>query len=205
MDCVKWYNKTILLIREEKWTELEQPGDCSCWNCETECCRIERMFIKEGKFCKKAQEAALYLNMNQKLNWVKGVVFFCNNIETLKAIVESGIIDVNSSLAGMLLSYNVSYWMEALEYLFEKGCSVDIQDDNGNSLLMNANLCWDSYENENPWWTNYEYEMTKFLLERGADPLLEDKEGYNLVSYAKECFSKEDQDRLFEMINLRVK
>lgn len=192
MECVKWYNKTTLLIREEKWSELEQPGYCYCWECgNDQFYRIERIFITEGKFCKKAQEVALYLNMNQKLKWTEAIAVSPFNMEKLSAMVESGIVDVNdSSLAGTFLSHHVPYWTEALEYLFDKGCSVDIQDDDGYSLLMNANRCW----------SNYEHDMTKFLLERGAEPFLEDKEGYSLVSYSKEYFSKQDQDRLFEMM-----
>lgn len=198
-NCAEWIEKTSNLIRCEKWSQLTQPPPCChgyCQICEHEeplPCRIERMFIKEGKFCNKAQEIALYMNKNKPLDWKVAIAMSQTlSVEKLKDVVEYGLIDVNdSSLPRTFLSrYNVPHWKEAIEYLFEKGCSVDIQDDDGYSLVMNANC----------WWKRYDHEQTKFLLERGADPFLENKEGYSLVSYAKEYFSKEEQNRLFELI-----
>lgn len=192
--CAEWYKKTSSLIREEKWSEVKQSEDCGCWMCARdfyEKFSIEKMFIKEGKFCKEAQEAALYLNFGQKLDWVEAIVSDVPlSMENLRNVVESGLVDVNTSgLAGSFLNYQSEYWMEALEYLFSKGCSVDIQDDNGYSLLMSANR-----------WNDYDHQMSNFLLEHGADPLLEDKEGYTMVSYAKEYFLEEDQERFFGLI-----
>lgn len=191
--CLAWYNKTSVLIREEKWSELKQPEYCECWNCDKSPFSVERMFVREGKFCKEAQEAALYLNFNQKLKWSDAIILDGPlSMERLRTVVEMGLVDVNvSGLAGSFLSHQSTHWREALEYLFSKGCSVDVQDDDGYSLLMNANR----------WWSNYDHQMSKFLLEYGADLFLEDKEGYNMVSYATENFSREDQERFFQLIS----
>lgn len=205
MNCVKWFNTTSLLIREEKWSEIQQPGYCSCWECLERQnhdgiidVRIEKMFIKEGKFSKKAQQAALYMNMNRNLHWIEAIVLSPPlTMEILIDMVEVGLVDVNASsfysLAGTFLVSEISYKRDALEYLFSKGCSVDIQDEDGRNLLRTANS-----------WNGYDHQMTKFLIEHGADPFLEDKEGYSMVSYAKEYLSREDQENFFEIIDYEL-
>ncbi len=52
----------------------------------------------------------------------------------------------------------------------------------------------------NSGWHGYRHQITKFLLEHGADPLLEDKEGYNMVSYATKYFSSEDKELFFGLL-----
>ena len=196
MNCVSWYNKTSRLIRKEKWSKIKQAEYCNCLKCKEDLFLIEMMFIKEGKFCKEAQKAALYLNKNQKLNWMEAIIRSPMSMETLRSVIEEGLVDVNStsyydSLASFLLFNDQTYWTEVLEYLFSKGCSVDIQDECGRTLLMTANAGWNGYQ----------HYMTKFLMERGADPFLEDKEGYSMVSYAREYFSQEDKDKFFGLLD----
>jgi len=199
MKCVKWYKEMSLLIRDEKWSEVRQPEYCTCRECQNSWngnLTVEKMFIKEGKFSKEAQQAAFYMNINQKLNWIDAIVLSPPlSMEILIEMVEGGLVDVNStgfySLAGRFLVTEISYKREVLEYLFSKGCSVDIQDDDGRSLLRSANAGW----------YGYDHQTTKFLIEKGADPWLEDKEGCSMVSYAKEYLSREEQDSFFELIN----
>lgn len=201
MKCKEWKNQTSFLIREEKWSEIKQPDDC--WFCNKKHL-IENMFIKEGKFSVEAQAVALYLNKNEKIDWAEAIIYSPPlSMEKLRDVVELGLIDVNyssyKSLVGMFTFPYIPYWMDALDYLFKKGCSVDIQDNDGYSILMGANagcnyFC--SYRNN-----DHNYNMTKFLLERGADPFLETKKGCNIVSYAKKYFSNEDQEHLFQLID----
>jgi len=213
MKCSTWKDQTSVLIREEKWSYLTQPYDCSCRSCNKQY-RIEKMFIKEGKFSIEAQDAALYLNKNNKLDWAEAII--CSpplTMEKLRDVVESGLIDVNysshHSLAGMFMFPYVPYWKDALKYLFEKGCSIDIQDNDGYSILMSANAGCNyfvsikyDYDEEYDFdeHNDHNYNTTKFLLEQGADPFLETKKGCNIISYAKKYFSVEDQERLFQLI-----
>lgn len=201
--CIDWYNQTSNLIREEKWEELVQPGNCLCSFCNS-LHRIEKMFIKEGKFSTEAQTFALYLNKNNKLEWMDAII--CSpplTMKKLKDVIETGLIDVNyssyNSLAGTFLNHDchdyVPYWKEALDYLFSKGCSPNIQDNDGYSLLMCANAGWNTWSS-----LHHNYHMTLYLLEKGADPFLEDKKGNNMISYAKEFFSKKEQKHLFQVI-----
>jgi ankyrin repeat protein len=135
--------------------------------------------------------------MNHKLNWVDAIsVSPVLSMDKLRTMVETGLLDANStgdiSLAGSFLLRQAPHWREALDYLFAKGCSVDIQDDMGCNLLMTANGVW----------TSYDHEKTKFLLERGADPLLADKDGTTIVHIAEKYFSPKDRKKFFKLIHL---
>lgn len=195
MNCVEWYRQTTVLVREERWSEIKQAEYCNCWQCKEDLCLIEIMFVEEGKFCKKAQQAALYLNRNQKLNWIDAIIKSSPlSMEKLRCVVEEGLVDVNAtsyydSLASIVCE-KMPYWRDALTYLFSNGCSPDIQDETGRSLLININSGWNGYN----------HQMTKFLLEHGADPLLEDKEGFSMVSYAEKYFSEEERIQFFELV-----
>lgn len=160
MHSEKWRKNMTILIKEEKWEDLTQNKDCGCWHCGL--VSIERIFINEGKFCNNTQEAALYLNNNKKLNWNDALMLSPINIETLITMVDSGLIDVNHRNVAKAFIFHFSP--------FSKGCSVDIQDiqdiqdEYGDSLLIIANKWWCTSDN-----------ITRFLLEHGADPLLENK------------------------------
>lgn len=200
MNCENWINKTSLLIREEKWLELIEQQPICYFDRKY---LIEMMFIKEGKFSINAQDVALYLNKNKNLKWAEAIMSCRSPLSMGKLIdvVEAGLIDVNyssyNSFAGTFLCQNyVPYWKEAIEYLFSKGCSVDIQDEDGCNLLLVVNYGWNTFKKD-----DHNYEMTKFLLECGTDTLLEDKQGYNIISYCKDFFSTEDQERFFALVN----
>lgn len=181
LHCPEWYKNTTLLIKEEKWECITKAENCGCWHCGL--VSIERMFITQGKFCNNAQETALYLNDNKKLNWADALMHSPISMETLINMVELGI-DVNdTSVAKSFIFHFSPHWKDALEYLFSKGCSVDIQDEDGSNLLMAATRWWRWQEGDN---------MIRFLLERGADIHLQNKKGVNIISHAKKYFSKED-------------
>ena len=50
------------------------------------------MFVREGKFCKEAQEAALYLKFKQELKWVDVIISDGPlSMERLRTVVEMGL------------------------------------------------------------------------------------------------------------------
>jgi hypothetical protein len=80
------------------------------------------MFVREGKFCKEAQEAALYLKFKQELKWVDVIISDGPlSMERLRTVVEMGLVDVNASgLDGSFLYHQETHWREALEYLLKR-------------------------------------------------------------------------------------
>lgn len=134
-----------------------------------------------------------------------------NNLELVKLLVEKGG-DVNAGgVAGTpLIAAVQARSFEVLDYLLEKGASAKVKNKEGMTPLM---LLAYSYNNKNKEVSekitalikagarvndsnnngqtalmiavnNRSSEMVRLLLENGADPGIEDKNGSNILSYA---------------------
>jgi ankyrin repeat protein len=147
-------------------------------------------------------DEALTMFGDYKPNWMLAVLQRRPPIQLLQIMAQKGLIQFNQtdaySLPGIYLAHRHFDFKPVLDFLFTNGCSVDIQDDEGWTPLMTAikhNFAYCDDDDEDEYDGGYSgasrlnalcYEQVRYLLEAGADPLLEDKDGDSPLSYARE-------------------
>lgn len=221
-NCLKWRQNTIHLIIDEKWDQIES-NPCpynNCFICEEKQlpeCPLQPLFVYPHVFTIKIQSIIERIYGPQTSNsWFKMILKYYPKLTILQYFIENRLIDIhNGSYNYTLFSkYAISYRYGTIykwgNYLLseEVGYNINIQDCAGENVLLTY-LRFSYYdeddffpqEREEKHLLNYN-ENIIYLLEKGADPLLEDFEGISSLEYARNLstFPQDQKDRLIQLL-----
>jgi hypothetical protein len=198
-NCKNFRRETFQLIKEEKW-DLIESNDCKCDFCDRSpsgefplssivlWCReitpdvlrtIERIYRPKYGYGEDF--------------WFKVIIATRPTINKLSYFFENKLIDVNCvgdyTLLGYYSIFSSSYWQLSFNYITSvDGLNINIQNDLGENVLLetlredyNDN---DIQDREEKYIEIYN-DKIRFLLEKGSDPLIEDKDGISSIEYAR--------------------
>jgi hypothetical protein len=206
-ECYKKRGDIITLINEEKWHLIDEYV-CSINNCrvcnnpviKSDMFPIGFLFNKNN-FNSEIQNTIerIYIKMNykdqpdktklKKEEWFLLIIKIVPKINVLSYFIENNLINPNhgSEQVTLLELYCIykDQHTQYLDYILsqEVGFNINLQNSYGeNVILSTLRLYFYQYEQ-----TDYVFErynrLINYLLERGADPLLEDKEGISPIQY----------------------
>lgn len=234
-NCLNWISKTLSLLIEEKLELIESnpcPRDmCSVCNNSEEYPFSEeyplRPLIAYSKnndisYIKKVVERIYGIQSSDW--WFKIIINNVPSFTKIKYFIENDFIDVNNgSYNYTLLSIHLNrsygnYWREKLDYLLSEkvGYNINIQNRNGDNCLLSFIRCRFIRNRFRLDYINYtedqllqSYEKIIYLLENGADPLLEDKEGVCTLEFLKnlmpnEGFTQHKKQELIQLVERYV-
>jgi hypothetical protein len=216
-NCFKWRSNTLLLIKEEKWDLIE------CNPCNRSICSVcqnnvigesplrDLLVFSHDNKMHHVHKVIERVYGNQSSNdWFKIILYNIPSFSKLKYFIENGLIDVNNgSYNNTLLTVylNWSYdndWEKKMDYLLSEkvGYNINIQQRDGdNSLFSFIRCCYDEFFEEGEDVLLKYNEKIVYLLEKGSDPLLPDKEGICILEYLKNLMSIEEHKKQ-ELIQL---
>lgn len=221
-NCFLWRTNTFVLIKNEKW-DLIESNPCSpniCTVCQNNIygdspIRPLLTFVEYDKL-HYVQEVIerIYGKLTQDI-WFKIIISNVPCFSHVKYFIENKLIDVNNgSYGNTLLSIyaNWSYsqdWKDKWDYLLseEVGYNVNIQSCHGeNCLLSFIRICYDEdyFDQEEAVLLEYNKKIM-YLLEKGADPLLTDKQGTCALKYvidleSFEGFTEEQKEKMIQLL-----
>jgi hypothetical protein len=120
----------------------------------------------------------------------------------LQYFIQNQLIDITSSHYDYPLFTIYSYHhpndiFHIWDCLLSEGYMINLQDPLGNHALLVLLLFQYEEDQEDLLESN---ERITYLLQHGADPLLENKEGVSAWSYICDAFSQETKDRLLPLL-----
>jgi len=217
-NCKSFRRQTYQLIKEEKW-DLIESNDCKCNFCE-----------RMGEFplssiilwCREITPDVLRTieriyrskyGYNEDF-WFKVIIATRPTINKLSYFIENKLIDVNCGSYYTLLGYysiffESTYWQLPFNYITSlDGFNINIQNESGENALLEI-LREDYYDKEDfnredreEKYIEIYNDKIRFLLEKGSDPLLEDKQGVSALDYVKNLttFPEQQKNRLITIL-----
>ena len=219
-NCKNFRRETFQLIKEEKW-DLIESNDCKCDFCDRSpsgefplssivlWCReitpdvlrtIERIYRPKYGYGEDF--------------WFKVIIATRPTINKLSYFIENKLIDVNCGSYYTLLGYysiffESTYWQLPFNYITSlDGFNINIQNESGENALLEI-LREDYYDKEDfnredreEKYIEIYNDKIRFLLEKGSDPLLEDKQGVSALDYVKNLttFPEQQKNRLITIL-----
>jgi hypothetical protein len=223
-NCLRLRRETTELIRNKKW-DLVQGNQCNRDDC-TVCTNpfmssypLKQILMYSERMTLEIQQTIERIYGKQtEYGWFKMILENCPSITILSYFIENKLINPNYSiqqytLLGYYSMYYYTSWTNMFEYLLspEIGYDINIQSEDGDNCLLSI-ISEYYYDNDNR--NNIEEreeenllicnEKLRYLLERGADPLLQNKEGICALDYARnlETFTQEIQIRLVQLLEI---
>jgi hypothetical protein len=223
-ECYKKRMKVMNLVRNKEWDLIKECDECpnECTVCSFNTGNIKDhpmscIFLFSQEFNLQAHKTIerIYGEMSKK-KWTSSIIKYKPQFDKLYYFIQNNLIDINYSseftLLGLYSVYSSTFeWINIFEYFLsdEVGFNINLQDNNGNNILLTI-LYFDYNDNEDFYeverldkYIKISIEKLTYLLERGADPLLENKKGVCALEYARELktfpqHQKEELIKLFE-------
>lgn len=179
--CQFWYDQVRKLAKKELWY-LIQP----CQECADSSYRFEAAkFICSG--IHRGGQAAIERLYPEGVDW-KALflqIYDDRNFDCFVYLTQNGLLDPNSShlFAEQILMQRENKWEAQMEYYISIGGNINLQDENGVSLIGTMLMC----QRMNIHNANVDYlKRIRFLLNNGADPMLEDHSGMTSLEFARD-------------------
>lgn len=226
--CLQSRKETITYIRNQQW-DLVQGNQCNHYDC-TVCSNpvmspfpLRQIFTCIEKMTPEVQKTIERIYGEQTSeSWLKMMLESCPPIRVLSYFVENNLIQANDSfgrysLLGYYNLFSSKYtWKGIFDTLLspEIGYDINIQTEDGSNCLLSV-IFEDYYDGED----RMEYmeetqeesitlsnQKIQYLLEKGADPLLENKEGVCALTYARQLQTYPDpiKSQLIELLEQYV-
>jgi len=220
-ECFRKRRETVRLIYKEKW-ELIQKHTCvkDCTVCNNPIMgKIEDHVIKHitlfSKYFNLDVQKAIERMHDGEMTQEKWFLYIMQNppsLKTLLYLIKNNLInpDYGSgevTLFSLYINESSYYWLKTFEIILSDniGFNINLQDKYGGNILLS--VLRKDYEDfypkeiEEKYIQNYN-EKIIYLLEKGADPLLEDKEGISPIEYARnlKTFSRKQKDDLISIL-----
>jgi hypothetical protein len=221
------YKKRIIvtnLVRNKEWNLIKECNECvkECTVCKSNAINIKDhpmacIFLFSDDFNLEAQKTIerIYGEMSKE-KWFSNIIKYKPRFDKLYYFIQNNLIDSNYAsdftLLGLYSIYSCTFeWLNIFEYILsdEVGFNINLQDNNGNNILLTILYFYyydnqDFYEDERlDIYIKICNEKLIYLIQRGADPLLENKKGVCALDYARELktfpqYQKEELIRIFE-------
>ena len=222
LPCRVWHITTCRRMRKEKWSELA-PNPCRVQDCVYCTLRhfvdhpIELISLYE-EITTEMEEAIHHMYGHYtSVQWMTVFVYTTPSVPLLRLLFRKGYLSPDNSDPTTFLSRSVVWWrQEHIDFLLgpEIGMNINLQTPLGNSpLLQHVCTAYDDEENEFPYDPVVKRERllrdlqrTAFLLERGGDPLLENKNGLSALSYVEglTTFAADEKEMILDLLRLYV-
>jgi hypothetical protein len=225
-ECFRRRKETIDLVNGKKWDLIQKQicvEDCTICNnpvmgkIETHVMSCVFRLPKEFNLdCQKTIERIYGENgeMTQQ-KWFRGIMQDPPSSNTLLYLLKNNLISPDYSDHVTLLSlyaiYRCTiYWKDTFDLILSDdiGFNINLQDIYGDNIILSI-LRKDYYdeedfypdEREDKYIQIYNDKIT-YLLEKGADPLLENKEGLSAIEYARnlKSFPQTQKDDLIRIL-----
>lgn len=203
-------------IRQGKFELVKLSCSCSCSNlCSERFLLLKDLINIPDIITEEVQQTIERIYnpyRNDSNDWVKILIKIHPSFNKLKYFLEKNLIspndfkttcdekcdqdeDINRNEYTIMHHYlwrsvQIYFvWKDRFDFLLsdEIGGNINIQDDNGNTLLHCILKCRyekDTHERYPKIYDSY-LQKINYLLEHGADPLLENKKGVNAIDYVK--------------------
>ena len=223
-ECYRKRIETAELINKQKWDLIQKHTcveDCTVCNnpiignIEDNPIKCILLYKEFNLDCQKTIER-IYGEMTQE-KWFLSIMKQTPSSDSLSYFIKNKLIDVDYgsekvTLFSLYAIYTCGfYWEKTFNIILSDdiGFNINLQDKYGQNILLSL-LRKDYYDKEDfypeerqdKYIQNYNQKII-YLLEKGADPLLEDKEGISAIEYACNLktfpqYQKDDLIRILE-------
>lgn len=212
-NCLQWRRQTIQLIKEEKWDMLEiNPclfDDCAiCQNSVMRLDLLEPLFLIPTFTLEIQRAIERMYGPQSRDHWYRMLLEQVPSLSTLRYFIENGLIDIHcGKYAYTIFNIFSQYYrsenvFDLWEYLLSDGVgyNINLQDSQGNNILLSLLLRLDYYADDEH--NLLSTQKITYLLQKGADPLLENKDGVSAWSHV--CHSarcpQETKNRFIQLL-----
>jgi hypothetical protein len=216
--CALWRRTIIQSINEQKWDQIEK-NPCTSQECTLCQSRVTgpyplKPLLTIPIFTRSVQNVIerIYGPLTPD-DWYRILLENISTLSTLRYFIENRLIDIqcgryNYTIFVLFSQYYRQETFALWDELLSLGYDINLQDSVGDNALL-AFLRFEYYDGE-----EYDEEdrleeslldanqKIAYLLQRGADPLLENKDGVSAWSYVRtlSTFPQQVKDRLVQLL-----
>lgn len=194
-------NEMKSYIKKGEWDLIHSIVSSSNFSCKKSALLLNLIRIPDAITEEVYQTIKIIHKPTSRSDWIRLLMKIHPPFEKLKYFLENKIIFPNDNVRCHTdddACYTVMQhylwgpfqWKTKFDFFLSEdmGGNINIQDDQGNTLLHSILRCHYSKErqNQNPeFYENY-LEKVMYFLEAGADPLLENKKGITPIDYVRQ-------------------
>ncbi len=215
-QCLRWRQQTCELVKQEKWDLITLNPYKDNYNCiicsnpvMSECPRYNLMNVIPFTEEIQATIERLYGPVNSD-DWLLYIFESVPTISTLQYFLEKNMIDPNNgsytwTLLKLYSIYTTNY-MPIIDYILSKNGDINIQSCDGENVLLSTIICNydldDLIPEEQDELIRKSENQIEYLLSKGADPLLSDKNGLTALQFAYDLigFTEQQKSRLIQLL-----
>jgi hypothetical protein len=185
--CAYWCDRVTRLAEKERWDMINPCPECQCAFYPD--IRYNAIRFIYNRWCglSPGMQAAIERLYPGGVDWSALFLqlYDDSNYERFVYLTQRGLLDPNGShlYAEQILLQRGEEWEAQMEYYQSIGGNVNLQDGDGASLLATILMC----QRMNLHHAQVDYtKRIRFLLDKGADPLLEDHSGMTALDFARD-------------------